>query len=140
MKLSTFLAAPFLAAVMLSSPTFAAPSDESVIRQAEQSWILATSNTDRDALNALLDDSYREITPAGTARSKSDVLNAPPPPAGSSQTLKDVQVRVDGDQAQVTGENHFTTANGQTTVYLFKDEFARKDGSWRVIASQAIRK
>src|SRR5215471_10437138 len=112
MKLNHYWAAPFLAIFAISAPAFAAQSDQSTIRQMEETWVQASMHHDTDTLKLLLDDSYREITPSGKARSKSDVLSAPPAPAGSTQTLQNMQVRVDGDQAVAFGENRFMAPNG----------------------------
>lgn len=140
MKLYMLFIVPVLAAFTLATPTYASENDETVIRQMEEAWVQASMHHDRDTLKLLLDDSYREITPSGTARSKSDVLNAPPAPAGSTQTLQSVQVRVDGDQAVVIGENRFMAPDGQQAVFAFKDDFARHDGQWRVVGSWMSRK
>jgi hypothetical protein len=140
MKFCVFLAAPFLAALTLSAPVFATQNDEAVIRQMEEMWVQASMHHDRDTLTMLLDDSYREITPQGTTRSKSDVLSAPPAPAGSTQTLQNVQVQVDGDQATAIGVNRFMAPDGQQAVFAFKDDFARREGQWRVVGSWMSRK
>ncbi|WP_176052740.1 MULTISPECIES: nuclear transport factor 2 family protein [Paraburkholderia] len=140
MKLYMLFIAPALAAFALATPTFAAENDEAVIRQMEEAWVQASMHHDRDTLKLLLDDSYREITPSGMARSKSDVLNASPAPSGSTQTLQYMKVSVDGDQAVVTGENRFMAPDGQQAVFAFKDDFARRDGQWRVIGSWMSRK
>lgn len=140
MKLYMLFIVPVLTAFALATPTYASENDETVIRQMEEAWVQASMHHDRDTLKLLLDDSYREITPSGTARSKSDVLNAPPAPAGSMQTLQSVQVRVDGDQAVVIGENRFMAPDGQQAVFAFKDDFARHDGQWRVVGSWMSRK
>ncbi|EUC16279.1 UNVERIFIED_ORG: uncharacterized protein DUF4440 [Burkholderia sp. CF145] len=140
MKLYMLFVAPVLAAFALATPAFAAENDEAVIRQMEEAWVQASMHHDRDTLKLLLDDSYREITPSGTARSKSDVLNASPVPSGSTQTLQYVNVHVDGDQAVVIGENRFMAPDGQQAVFAFKDDFARHDGQWRVVGSWMSRK
>ncbi|BCG00838.1 hypothetical protein PPGU19_054060 [Paraburkholderia sp. PGU19] len=140
MKLYMLFVAPVLAAFALATPAFAAENDEAVIRQMEEAWVQASMHHDRDTLKLLLDDSYREITPSGTARSKSDVLSAPPAPSGSTQTLQFVNVHVDGDQAMVIGENRFMAPDGQQAVFAFKDDFARHDGQWRVVGSWISRK
>ncbi len=140
MKLYMLFIAPVLAAFALATPAFATANDEAVIRQMEEAWVQASMHHDRDTLKLLLDDSYREITPSGTARSKSDVLNASPAPSGSTQTLQYVTVHVDGDQAVVIGENRFMAPDGQQAVFAFKDDFARHDGQWRVVGSWMSRK
>jgi ketosteroid isomerase-like protein len=140
MKLHIYLAAPLLAAFTLSAPAFATQNDESTIRQMEENWVQASMHHDTDTLKWLLDDAYREITPSGKARSKSDVLSAPPAPAGSTQTLQNVQVRVDGDHAVAFGENRFMAPNGDAAVFAFKDDFVRRDGQWRVVGSWMTKK
>ncbi|HWT35603.1 MAG TPA: nuclear transport factor 2 family protein [Paraburkholderia sp.] len=140
MNLHIYLAAPLLAAFTLSAPAFATQNDESAIRQLEENWVQASMHHDTDTLKLLLDDSYREITPSGKARAKSDVLSAPPAPAGSTQTLQNVQVRVDGDQAVAFGENRFMAPNGEAAVFAFKDDFVRRGGQWRVVGSWMTKK
>ncbi|SEI63321.1 nuclear transport factor 2 family protein [Paraburkholderia diazotrophica] len=140
MKTHMFFAVPLLAAFAFSPPVFATRNDEAVIRQMEETWLQASMHRDSDTLKALLDDSYREITPAGAARTKSDVLSAPPLPAGSTQTLQNVEVHVDGDRAVAVGEDHFMAPNGQSAVFAFKDDFLRRDGQWRIVGSRMSRK
>jgi hypothetical protein len=140
MKFHMFFAAPLLTAFAFSAPVFATQNDEAVIRQMEQTWLQASMHRDRDTLDALLDDSYHEITPSGMARTKSDVLSAPPLPAGSTQTLRNVEVHVDGDRAVAVGEDHFMAPNGQSAVFAFKDDFLRRDGQWRIVGSWMSRK
>ncbi|MEX3932424.1 nuclear transport factor 2 family protein [Paraburkholderia phymatum] len=140
MKFHMFFEAPLLAAFAFSAPVFAMQNDEPVIRQMEQTWLQASMHRDRDTLEALLDDSYREVTPSGVTRTKSDVLSAPPLPAGSTQTLQNVAVHVDGDRAVAVGEDHFMAPNGQSAVFAFKDDFVRRDGQWRIVGSWMSRK
>ena len=68
------------------------------------------------------------------------MLSAPPAPAGSTQTLQNMQVRVDGDQAVAFGENRFMAPNGETAVFAFKDDFVRRDGQWRAVGSWMTKK
>lgn len=115
--------------------------DDATLQQLEQSWVHATTTGDRAALNRLLDDSYVETTANGTHRSKLDVLSAPPPPPGSTQVLRDVTVRLNGDTAIVTGINRFTlSSTTQPADYSFTDVFVRRDGGWRVASSQMTRR
>ncbi|ASW00320.1 hypothetical protein CJU94_08085 [Paraburkholderia aromaticivorans] len=123
------------------SPAFAADQDETTLKALEQTWITAITNTDRSTLDKLLDDSFVETAPNGTRRSKSDLLLAPPPPPGSTQTLMDMDVRVSGDTAVVTGINHFRrNPASQPADYSFTDVFVRKPEGWRVISSQMVRR
>jgi hypothetical protein len=119
------------------SPSFATDQDESTLKTMEQTWITAISNTDRVTLEKLLDDSFIETTPNGARRSKSDVLLASPLPLGSTQTLMDMDVRVNGNTAVVTGINHFKRdPDAQPVDYSFTDVFVRKPEGWRVMSTQ----
>jgi hypothetical protein len=140
MKLHMLLASPYLAVFALATPAVAAQNDEAALKSLEERWVSASMHHDRDTLNALLDDSYREFTPAGVGRTKSDVLKAPPAPAGSRQKLEDLQVSVQGDRAIVSGENHFMAPNGQEAVFAFENGYQRRDGIWRAVASWIARK
>lgn len=128
-------------ALSVALPAFAADHDEDTLKSLEQTWITASSNTDRATLDKLLDDSFIDTTPSGTRRSKSDVLLAPPLPPSSTQTLMNLDVRVNGDTAIVTGTNHFIPGpNAQPRDYSFTDVFVRKESGWRAISSQMTRK
>jgi hypothetical protein len=120
---------------------FATDNDEAVLKAMEQTWIIAIANTDRGTMNRLLDDSFVETSPNGQRRTKSDLLLASPPPPGSSQALTDVDVRLLGDTAIVTGTNRFRPSPvAQPVDYSFTDVFMRKADGWRVVSSQMSRR
>ena len=140
MKLHMLLASPYLAVFAFSTPAHATQNDEAALKSIEERWIAASMHHDRDTLNALLDDSYRETTPDGTARTKRDVADRTHAPAGSRQQLRDLHFDIQGDQATVIGENHFMAPNGQQAVFAFEDDYQRRDGVWRAVASWIRRK
>lgn len=120
---------------------FSAGSDETTLKAMEQTWVTAIANSDRASMDKLLDDSFVETSPNGQRRSKSDLLLAPPPPPGSSQVLTDMDVRLNGDMAFVTGTNHFKlNATAQPVDYSFKDVFVRRVDGWRAVSSQMTRR
>lgn len=128
-------------ALSAALPVFAADHDEDTLKSLEQTWVTASSNTDRATLDKLLDDSFIDTTPSGARRSRSDVLLAPPPPPSSTQTLMNLEVRVNGDTAVVTGTNHFIPGpNAQPSDYSFTDVFVRKENGWRAVSAQMTRK
>lgn len=141
MKLSPQLKICTLLLSTVTFATLAADRDEDTLKSLEQTWITAVSSTDRVTLEKLLDDSFVETTPAGSRRSKSDLLLATPPAPGSTQKLMDLDVKVKGDTAIVRGINHFTPARGTPGVdYLFTDVFVREADGWRAVSSQMTRK
>ncbi|MFM0647800.1 nuclear transport factor 2 family protein [Paraburkholderia bryophila] len=128
-------------ALSAAFPAHAGDHDEETLKSLEQTWITASSNTDRSTLDKLLDDFFIDTTPSGARRSKSDVLLAPPPPPSSTQTLVNLEIRVNGDTAIVTGTNHFTPgANAQPSDYSFTDVFVRRETGWRAVSAQMTRK
>ncbi|WP_144112107.1 nuclear transport factor 2 family protein [Paraburkholderia sp. BCC1886] len=125
-----------------SSAAFASPADdEATLKAMEQTWITAVSTTDRVTLEKLLDDAFIETSANGQRRSKSDLLLASPPQPGSSQTLADLNVRLTGDTAIVTGINRFKPNPGAQPVdYSFTDVFIRRAEGWRILSSQMTRR
>lgn len=141
MKIRSRLALTLLTLCFAAPRAFAADNDEITLKAMEQTWITAIVNTDRATMDKLLDDSFVETSPNGQRRSKSDLLLAPPPPPGSSQVLMDMDVRLNGDTAIVTGTNHFKPGPAAQPVdYSFTDVFIRRADGWRVVSSQMTRR
>lgn len=118
----------------------AAQNDESALKSIEQAWITATVQSDRATLDKLLDDSFIEIMPSGVSRSKTDLLIAQPPAKGSTQSLEDVQVRVYGDSAVVTGVNRYAAPGMAAHDFAFTDVYVRSGDNWRAVATHISRK
>lgn len=131
-------------ALLLSSVatySHAATSDEAALIALEHSWAKAASSHDEAVLDQVLDDSYVEVTATGSRRTKADALAAPGLPAGASQSLDQVEARVDGDIAIVTGVNYYSAAPGASKVkFVFTDIYAKRPGGWRVISSHMTRR
>jgi ketosteroid isomerase-like protein len=144
MKIAFLLTVSALLFCLVESPALAVnqrDQDEATLKEMEQTWVTAVTNGDRVTLAKLLDDSFIETSPNGMRRSKSDLLLAPSPASGSSQTLVDLDVRVNGDTAIVSGTNRFRPAlDAQAVNYAFTDVFVRKTEGWRVMSSQMTRR
>ncbi|HEY0783692.1 MAG TPA: nuclear transport factor 2 family protein [Thermoanaerobaculia bacterium] len=131
----------FAAALPLSAAPAAPPPANAAeeVRKLEDRWLEALDRHDRTALDALLADDFMNTNWVGKVRTKQDVLNSlddPGRPQGT-QRLIDVQARVYGDTAVVTGTNIFTTLDQARVVRLrFTDVFVRRDGRWRAVAGQ----
>jgi hypothetical protein len=119
---------------------FAADQDEATLKAMEQAWISAATSSDSFTIHQLLDDSFVEQWSNGT-RTKADVLLAPPPPAGSTQTLSAMTAQVNGDNAVVTGINQFKPSpTAEAVNFSFTDTFVRRPEGWRITSSQMTRK
>jgi hypothetical protein len=144
MKIAFLLTVSALVFCLVESQAFAVTQgdqDEATLKEMEQTWVSAVTNGDRITLAKLLDDSFIETSSNGMRRSKSDLLLAPPPVSGSSQTLVDLDVRINGDTAIVNGINQFKPArDAQAVNYAFTDVFVRKVEGWRVLSSQMTRR
>ncbi|PQV48675.1 nuclear transport factor 2 family protein [Paraburkholderia sp. BL21I4N1] len=133
----TILATVGLLLSPVASQASTATSDEAALAALEQSWVNASSRHDHAVLDQILDDSFVETMSNGARRSKADALSAPGLPAGSSQTLTEVNVRVIGDIAVVTGVNHYQPAPSAKAIYfLFTDVYARRPNGWRAVSSR----
>ncbi|WP_447746513.1 nuclear transport factor 2 family protein [Pseudomonas nicosulfuronedens] len=114
----------------------AAPNDEQTILQLEQQWIDASTQSNHAFINKLLDENYVNITTRGAIRNKQAVLDARPMPAGSTQTLSEMQVRIHTNVAVVTGINTFRLNMVATPVEVaFSDIFQKQNGSWKLISA-----
>ena len=132
MKLRVLLAASILAMFGLSAPVMANTADEATLLSLEQQWADMSKAKDIEGLRALIDDAYVAYTPSGK-ESKADMLN--PPGLGMTQNLSALSAIVEGDRAAVSGDNLITFASGKSTLLHFVDQFERKGGRWRVVAS-----
>lgn len=141
MKRVAILATVGMLLSSVASYSYAATPDETALLALEQSWAKASSVHDEAVLDKVLDDSYVEVTASGTRRSKADALAAPGLPAGSSQSLDQLEVRVSGDIAIVTGVNYYSPASDALAIKLaFTDIYARRPDGWRAISSHMTRR
>lgn len=117
-----------------------AQPDLSALKDMEHEWVSAGMSGDRATIDKLLDPSFVSTT-AGKRRSKEEVLRAPAPPSGSSQTLQNMQVQVeDRETAIVTGVNVYrASANAQPQNYFFTDVFKFRPDGWRIVSSDMTR-
>ncbi len=132
MKLRAYLLGLVVALATLHQPVMAQPTDEATLLHLEQVWIDASKTRDFAAVDALIDDSYVADTPDGK-QFKKDMLNFPA--ASPTQQLEGMSVKVDGDRASVSGTNTVTFPNGSRIKLSFVDNFARKNGQWRIVSS-----
>lgn len=105
----------------------------------EHRWVEALQKHDIAALDAILDDTFVDVTWRGAIRTKHGVLTGPPA-AGPYRTLRldDLTVRRYGrDTAIVTGVNVLQGATADDVARIrFTDVFVKKGGGWRAVAAQ----
>lgn len=136
MKLIQTLGLSLCIAGTLVAPSWAS-TDEQQIIALEQQWLDASSRGDKAFVQALLDEAYVNVNLRGQIRSKADVLAAQPLPAQASQRLSDLNVRLHGDTAVVTGVNTYRANAAASPIEVtFSDVYLKKGGTWRLISAQ----
>ena len=127
---------------MLSAGGQAAPADNvAQFRELEQNLAAAYTEGDRAFVDALLADDWTSTDYRGRIWTKADVLamfKGARPPMTRSEIDVD-RVRLIGDVAVVTGRSvaeGIVDGRAVTVTQRYTDVYARREGRWRVIASQ----
>lgn len=121
--------------------------DEPGLKQLEMSWDEALVRRDAAAFSNLIDDDYQVTGINGETSNKSKVLQAI---ASSDPRLKpyrryDVNVRINGDMAVVTGRIIWGGANGKPGSpngdchARYIKVYVKRDDGWQVLAARATR-
>ena len=127
----------------LSLSTWAAAQDvQQELTKVENGWAEATVKKDIAALEKLYADEYIATDPMGSVFNKAQDLATLKSGefALTSYKLEDVKVQSHGTVAVVTGRNTVKgTYKGKPIdgAYRFTDVFVKRDGGWKVVATQA---
>jgi len=132
--------------------TFDPVAIEAEVIRIEREWYNATKTHSAEAAKGFLADNVSLVYPDGTAATKADEIRAIESGAMSSDSYEMVESKVtviNADSAFITGRS--VIKNGKYTVpgqkkpidisgeYRFLDVYARRDGKWQVVASQAVK-
>ena len=117
-------------------------SDESVLTRLEQDWGEAIVRHDADFLERFESDDYTYTGPDGIVSHKSDEIAGARTGFAQIESFKhrDIKPHVYGDTAVVTGATALKGAAGDTDLsgeFRWTDVFVKRNGQWRVVASQA---
>jgi hypothetical protein len=131
----------FLAFILLALAVSAAQPDAvAELKDMQQRLMNAVMEGRRDEYAAMLDDTWRVTHIDGQVLTKAEVLGmvfaGTQPPAKESK-VEDVDVRVYGDAAVVTGKTTWTPWDGATIVLRFTDMAVKRNGRWVIVASHA---
>jgi ketosteroid isomerase-like protein len=125
---------------------------EAEILKLEREWADANKTHNVEAVTRILADSAVIVYPDGKTATKADEVRAIESGSITADTFEiaDPKVTViDGDSAFITGRGVIT--NGKNVVagqkkpidisgeYRFLDVYAKRDGKWQVVASQATK-
>ena len=112
------------------------------LKEIQQRLIKAWVDKDRSTIDSLLAADWRVTDPAGQVLTKAQVMKELETGERKleSGSIDDVDVRLFGAVAVVTGRTHATGSYQGNTVTVklrFTDVFVKRRGQWQAVASQA---
>jgi len=123
-----------------------AADDKDALLQLEQGWNLALKNKDVSWFEQnLADDVTDTSSGSGVLHSKADDIAAlkNDKTVYGSLELSDLQIRIEGNAAIVTGVNHLKGKDESGEAFdlklAFTDTYIKRNGRWLVWASQHTR-
>jgi len=145
MRVAPALASAILMSALLSC-TNASPSSDQELIKLEDDWAQAMVKRDAARLSQFYGDDYVFTDADGVVSTKAKELEeiTSGPYHETSYKFDDLQVRLFGDVAVVTGRNTIQgswedTQQSMSGPYRFTDVFVKRDGRWQCVASQASR-
>lgn len=112
-------------------------SDQKIVETLEKQWLAAEH--DRTALDTILAKDFVHPVSAGVFLSKPQHIAwavTHPAPKDRQQQFDQLQVRVYGSAAVVTGMVIATDQAGHEDKTVFTDVFAKRDGRWQAVNAQ----
>src|SRR5215211_6127392 len=125
---------------------------EAEVLKLEREWAAATKNHDAEAVRRIVADSAVMVYPDGTSGTKADEVRSIETGAITADGWEMVDPKVtvlDADAAFITGRSiikngKYKDPNQKRPIdisgeYRFLDVYARRDGKWQAVASQATK-
>jgi hypothetical protein len=132
--------------------TFDPAAIEAEVMRIEREWYSAAKTHNAEAAKGFLSDNVVIVYPDGTSATKADEIRSIESGAMSADTYEMLESKVtvmNADSAFITGRS--VIKNGKIVIpnqkkpidisgeYRFLDVYARRDGKWQVVASQAVK-
>ena len=119
---------------------FSSGEDEDEIRRVEREWGDAFEQRDFAALDRIMADEYILTDPLGNVRGKEESLAALKTNEVRFESTKsdNVDVRINGDTAVVTGRSTFRGRYKGWSMagkYQYTDVLVKRGGSWQAVGS-----
>ena len=142
-------------AIATASPakeTYDAAAIEAEITKLEREWADSNKTHNSEAVKRILSDNVVIVYPDGSTATKADevkTIESGSITAESYEILEPKVTVIDADSAFITGRG--VIKNGKNVVpgqkkpidisgeYRFLDVYAKRDGKWQVVASQATK-
>jgi len=135
-----------------SKEAFDPAAIEAEVMRIEREWYSAAKTHNAEAAKGFLADNVILVYPDGTAATKADEIRSIESGAMTADAYDMLESKVtvmNADSAFITGRS--VIKNGKIVVpnqkkpiditgeYRFLDVYARRDGKWQVVASQAVK-
>lgn len=128
------------AALLLAASLFGAqPAD--AVRQVAEGWYQAAVKQDRAALNRLLADDLTYCHAGGKLQTKAEYIAAvmDGPSHYESMTFDDVNIRIYGETAILTGAVDVKLTNQPVFRVRTLHAYVEKNGQWQLVAHESTR-
>ena len=125
---------------------------EAEVLKTERDWFKAGETYDVEAIKRIVADDAVLVYPDGTPGTKADEVRIAETKAITSEGFEMMEPKVtvlSADAAYITGRSRFKNATYKETnmkkpidisgEYRFLDVYAKRNGTWQVVASQATR-
>lgn len=133
-----FLFAMFSFALdQMSNKTSAQNNVEQELKRIENDWLNSYLRGDKQTFERLVADDFTRTDESGkfaTKAEEKELIQAPPASVNASLTNEDMQVRVYGETAVVTGRIVSKVQDSLNFQSRFTDTFVKRKGCWQVVA------
>ncbi len=126
-----------LALGQMKNETSAQNNVEQELKRLEDEWLNSYLRGDKQTFDRIVADDFTRTDESGkfaTKAEEKELVQAPPASVKVSLTNEDVQVRVYGDTAIVTGRIVSKVQGGLNFQSRFTDTFVKRNGRWQVVA------
>jgi ketosteroid isomerase-like protein len=113
-------------------------SENALLWKLEDDWMNDRLLSDATSSDSLIDDEYQGSTSSGRAQTKAEFIKATLSHSGAftGQTQSERAIKYWGDLAISTGKATLL-GPGRAHAFRYLRVFLKKDGGWRLIASQS---
>jgi hypothetical protein len=110
---------------------------EQELKRLENEWLNSYLRGDKKTFDRIVADDFTRTDESGKFANKTEereIVQAPPASVNASLTNEDMQVRLYGDTAVVTGRIVSKVQDSLSFQSRFTDTFLKRQGRWQVVA------
>lgn len=121
----------------MKNESFTQNNVEQELKRLENEWLNSYLRGDKQTFERIVADNFTRTDESGkfaTKAEEKELVQAPPASVKASLTNEDVQVRVYGETAIVTGRIISKVQGGLNFQSRFTDTFVKRNGRWQAVA------